>query len=103
MGVVAAMCIGFGSGGEVDVIPYLLSRHFGRRSMSVLYGLNWTAWGLAAASGALLMGRAYDATGSYSLALMELGSITLAAAGLMLTLPALEQPASSQPVIAEQT
>ncbi len=88
MGILAAMCIGFGSGGELDITPYLLSRHFGLRSISTLYGFNWTAWALAAAAGPILMGRAFDATGSYAGALFELGVITLVAAGLMLTFPA---------------
>src|SRR5262249_53323068 len=38
-GIVAAICIGFGSGGEVDVMPYLLARHFGLRALPALYGL----------------------------------------------------------------
>jgi MFS family permease len=87
-GVLAALCIGFGAGGEIDVTPYLLSRHYGLRSFSTLYGFNWTAWGLAGALGALMLGRAFDATGSYTLTLIELGAATLVSAGLMLTLPA---------------
>ncbi len=86
-GLLAAICIGFGAGGEVDVTPYLLSRHFGLRPLSTLYGLNWTAWGLAGALGAVVLGRSFDATGSYVPALIALGSITLGAAGLMWTLP----------------
>ncbi len=87
MGLVAAACLGFGSGGETDVIPYLLSRYFGLRSLSTLYGLNWTAWGLAGAAGPILMGRAFDATGSYTIVLVALGAMTCASAGLMITLP----------------
>jgi MFS family permease len=87
MGVLAAVCLGFGSGGETDVTPYLLSRHFGLRSLSTLYGFNWTAWGLAGVAGPILLGRAFDATGSYTVALVELGLITSAAAALMLTVP----------------
>ena len=34
------------------------------------------------------MGRAFDATGSYTLTLVELGFVALAAAALTLTLPA---------------
>ena len=92
-GMIAAICIGFGSGGEFDVVPYLLSRSFGLRSLSTLYGFTWTAWGLAGATGPILMGRAFDATGSYTTALVELGFITLAAAALMLTLPAVPRRA----------
>jgi cyanate permease len=53
----------------------------------MLYGINWTAWGLAGAAGPIVMGRAFDATGSYSVVLFGLGAMTLVAAGLMLTLP----------------
>jgi MFS family permease len=87
LGVLASMCIGFGAGGEVDIMPYLLSRYFGLRSLSTLYGLNWTAWGLAGATGPMVLGRAFDATGSYATALVELGAMTLVAAALMLSLP----------------
>ena len=86
MAVAAAMLIGFGSGGETDVTPYLLSRYFGLRSLSTLYGLNWTAWGLAAVAGPVLLGRAFDATGSYDAALIQLAIVTLLTAVLMLSL-----------------
>jgi hypothetical protein len=81
-------CIGFGTGGEVDVIPYLLSRYFGIRSLATLFGVIWTAIGLASAAGPILMGRAFDATGSYASVLFALAVGVIAAAGLMLTLPA---------------
>ena len=91
-GALAAVCIGFGSGGEVDVTPYLLSRHFGMRSLSTLYGFNWTAWGLAGAAGAAVLGRSFDLTGSYAVTLVQLGVITLVAAALMWTLPPVPKP-----------
>jgi MFS family permease len=89
MGVLAAVCIGFGAGGEVDVTPFLLSRYFGLRSLATLYGFNWTAWGVAGAMGAVLLGREFDATGSYSRTLIEFGVATLTAVALTWTLPAL--------------
>ena len=52
-------------GGESDVTPYLFSRYFGLRSLSALYGFTWRSTGLAGAIEPVLMGRAYDATGSY--------------------------------------
>jgi MFS family permease len=88
MGILASACLGFGSGGETDVIPYLLSRYFGVRSLSALYGINWTAWGIAGAVGPTILGRAFDATGSYSVVLTGLGAMALLAVGLMFTLPA---------------
>jgi len=93
-GMMAAAFIGFGNGGEIDVMPYLLSRHYGLRSLSTLYGFNWTAWGLAGATGAIVLGRAFDSTGSYASTMLELGLVPLVAAALMWTLPATPRAAA---------
>ncbi len=85
--LIAAFLIGGGSGGEIDVNPYLLSRYFGLRSLATLYGLNWMALGVASAIGPVLMGRAFDSTGSYTTILVRLAFVTLLAAALALTLP----------------
>jgi MFS family permease len=87
-GIVAAALIGFGTGGEVDVTPYLLSRYFGLRSLATLYGFTWLAFGLAGVIGPVLMGRAYDSTGSYDRVLIGFTAATFTVAALMLTLPA---------------
>jgi predicted MFS family arabinose efflux permease len=87
MGLAAAALIGFGMGGEADVTPYLLSRYFGLRAFSMLYGFTWTAYAVAGAIGPILMGRAFDATGSYQTLLVTLAAATLAVAALMLLLP----------------
>ena len=72
MGVAGAALIGFGMGGEADVTPYLLSRYFGLRSFSTLYGLTWTAYAIAGGIGPVLMGQAFDVTGSYEALLVRL-------------------------------
>jgi predicted MFS family arabinose efflux permease len=87
MGVTAAMLIGFGMGGEADVTPYLLSRYFGLRSFATLYGFTWTAFACAGALGPILMGRAYDLTGSYERLLTTLALGTLVVGSLMLIVP----------------
>lgn len=87
MGVAGAALVGFGMGGEGDVTPYLLSRYFGLRSFSTLYGLTWTAYAVAGAIGPVLMGQAFDATGSYEMLLVRLAIGTCLVAGLMLCLP----------------
>lgn len=86
-GVMAAVLIGFGMGGEADVTPYALSRYFGLRSFSVLYGFTWTFYAVAGALGPVLMGRAFDLTGSYQTFLVQVAAGTLAVATLMLLLP----------------
>jgi MFS family permease len=87
VGIQAAALIGFGMGGEGDVTPYLLSRYFGLKSFSTLYGFTWTAYAIAGAVGPVIMGRAFDATGSYSALLVQLAAVTLVAAALLLLLP----------------
>ena len=93
LGVLAAVLIGFGMGGEADVTPYLLSRYFGLRSFSTLYGLTWTAYALAGALGPVIMGKAFDATWSYETLLAVLAITTLSAGTLMLLMPTYESPA----------
>jgi MFS family permease len=85
--VEAAALIGFGMGGEGDVTPYLLSRYFGLKSFSTLYGFTWTAYAIAGAVGPIIMGRAFDATGSYATLLVQLAAVTLVAGALLLLLP----------------
>jgi MFS family permease len=48
LALVAAVMIGFGMGGELDVTPFLLSRYFGLQSLSTLSGFAWTAMGAGA-------------------------------------------------------
>jgi cyanate permease len=99
VGALAAFCIGVGTSGEMDVAPYLLSRYFGLRSFSTLYGLVWTVHSTAAAVGPILMGRVFDATGSYEALLVQLALVTAAAATLMLAMPryAALEPARPMP------
>jgi MFS family permease len=61
----AAALLGFAAGGESDITPYLLSRYFGLRGFSTLYGMAWTAYGVGTAVGPVLMGKLYVITGSY--------------------------------------
>ena len=92
VGVLAAALIGAGMGGEADVTPYLLSRYFGLRAFSALYGLTWTAYAIAGAIGPVLMGRAFDLAGSYAALLPLLAGVMLATAMLLLFLPRYQMP-----------
>jgi predicted MFS family arabinose efflux permease len=87
LGIVAAVLVGFGTGGEADVVPYLLSRYYGLRSFSALYGLAWMAGAIGGGVGPIAMGRAFDAGGSYAPVLARLALVLVAAAALVLALP----------------
>ena len=85
-GSLAAALIGIGAGGEAATTPYLLTRYFGLRAFSTLYGFTWTFYAAAGAIGPVILGRAFDLTGSYTslltllaaaLAVMALGNFLL--------------------------
>lgn len=99
----AAGLMGIGLGGEADITPYLLTRYFGLRAFSTLYGLTWTFYAVAGAIGPVILGRAFDATGSYAALLRLLGLSMLPAAGLMLFLPRYPQPEKADVLIARET
>ena len=86
-GALAAILIGLGLGGEAAATPYLLTRYFGLRSFSTLYGFTWTFYALAAAIGPVILGRAFDLTGSYTRLLLVLAAGTFLAAAAMLAMP----------------
>lgn len=86
-GLAAAALIGFGLGGEADITPYLLTRYFGLRAFSTLYGITWTPYAIAGAIGPVVMGRAFDLSGSYTTLLSVLAAGVFASALLFLLLP----------------
>jgi cyanate permease len=67
--------------------PYLLTRYFGVRAFSTLYGLTWTFYAAAGAIGPVILGRAFDATGSYASLLILLAAALALAAITNLLLP----------------
>jgi predicted MFS family arabinose efflux permease len=85
--VVAAVLIGFSMGGEADVTPYVLARYFGLKSLGLLYGWAWMAFAIAAAAGSIILGRAFDHTGTYAGVLQLFSVATFVAGALMLAMP----------------
>jgi MFS family permease len=86
-GCLAAALIGIGAGGEAATTPYLLTRYFGLRAFSTLYGVTWTFYAASAAVGPIILGRAFDSTGSYTSLLVLLAGTLAVAAVLNLLLP----------------
>ena len=86
-GCVATALIGVGAGGEAAITPYLLTRYFGLRAFSTLYGLTWTFYAAAGAIGPVILGRAFDASGSYASLLTLLAAALGLAAATNLLLP----------------
>jgi MFS family permease len=86
-GCLAAALIGIGAGGEAAITPYLLTRYFGLRAFSTLYGLTWTFYAAAGAIGPVILGRAFDATGSYASLLVLLAAALGLVTAMNLFLP----------------
>jgi MFS family permease len=97
-GAVATALIGIGAGGEAAITPYLLTRYFGLRAFSTLYGLTWTFYAAAGATGPVILGRAFDSTGSYASLLISLAVVSAIAGIANLLLP--KYPASLETGIA---
>lgn len=95
-GILGAFLIGFGSGSEADVVPYLIAKYLGRGRFSTLYGLSWTAYAIGGAIGPVLMGRAFDTAGTYlPKAVLVFAAPLLVAALLQLLFPAYSHSASA--------
>ncbi len=63
---VAAFLVGLGVGAEGETIAYLVSRYFGLRAFSEIYGYALISFAMGGVIGPPLMGIAFDMTGSYS-------------------------------------
>ena len=78
-------------GAESDAVPYLLTRYFGLRRFSELYGYTWCVYAVAGALGPLVMGSMFDHTGSYQTVLFASLGMILIAAILFSALPRYNQ------------
>jgi MFS family permease len=84
--LIFAAMIGLGFGAETDLMPYLIAHHFGLASFGRIFGWIYGAFAFGGMLGPLLMGKTFDATGSYHLALTILIPATILSAALMLPL-----------------
>lgn len=90
--------MGYGLGSEADVVPYLISRYFGRKNFAALYGLTWTAYAVGGATGPIAVGYFYDRAGMYQPRIIAGLALTCAiAAALALLLPRYPSEPSDAP------
>jgi MFS transporter, OFA family, oxalate/formate antiporter len=79
--LLGALCVtGVGYGCIAGCLPALLTRFYGRRSSTSLYGRLFTAWGLAGLLGPYLGGMLFDLRGDYRMATMAAAAAAFAAA-----------------------
>lgn len=75
--LVAAALLGFGLGAESDALAYITSRAFGRRSIGVLYGLIFMAYGIGAGVGPALLGVALQ-KGTFGSSVFFIAAVVIA-------------------------
>ena len=63
--VAGAVLLGAAIGADLDLVPFLVSRYFGLRSFSQLYGIIFSIFLIGNAIGPTALGLTFDATGSY--------------------------------------
>ncbi len=96
LATVAAILIGLTLGAEVDVIVYLVTRHFGLKSFGKLYGGLLAALSIGTAAGPWTAAKIFDSYGDYlpflgiTIGFMILSSLAL----LSLPRPRFDAPAS---------
>jgi cyanate permease len=93
----AAFLIGIGQGAELDIILYMASRYFGLVAFAEIYGYLFAVFTFGGVVGPVLMGKAFDALGSYRLMLGVFAVATLVASALMTRLG----PYRSTPLVAQ--
>ena len=71
----AAFCMGVASGAEGDILPFACRRYFGMRAYGQIYGLVTAFFGLGAVVGPVLLGLAFDRSGSYSTMLLVFAAL----------------------------
>ena len=78
--------LGLGSGGNPNIIAYLISRYFGTRSYGELYGSVYGIHIIGSGLSPLVLGLGYDAMGSYTGVLVAYAALIVAAAAMLLFL-----------------
>lgn len=70
--IIAIMMIGLGIGAEMDFMSYLVSRYFGLKAFSRLYGLTYAAITVGVSIGPIVMGYSQQLSGNYQFGLQVL-------------------------------
>lgn len=85
--MLAATLIGLTLGAEIDVLVYILTRHFGLRNFGALYGAILAALSVGTAIGPLVAANVFDRTGSYDAFLWGTVALMLASSAALFSLP----------------
>lgn len=77
---IAVLLVGLAAGAEQDLMAFLVARYFGLKSYGVVYGVMYSSFALGAGFAPAIMGKVFDATGSYDAILGYVGFAFVAGA-----------------------
>lgn len=66
---ISVLLIGLAAGAEQDLMAFLVARYFGMKSYGVVYGVMYSSFALGAGAGPWVLGRVYEASGTYDVIL----------------------------------
>ena len=81
MAMASGALIGFAMGGEGNVLPYMMAKHFGRRAFGKLYGATMGIFGLGTALGPVIYALLVNYTGSIRMTLLLFSALVFFSAG----------------------
>lgn len=88
--LVALVLFGMSAGGQLQMLVYLTTRHFGMRAFGAIFGFIGSALTVASAAGPIAAGYLFDLSGDYRLMLMT--GIPLSVAGALVMLSVGDYP-----------
>jgi MFS family permease len=68
--LIAAVLLGIAQGAELDMLPFVTARRFGRRAYAQIYGSSYAVIAVGQIVSPLILGWIFDLTGSYRLGLI---------------------------------
>jgi MFS family permease len=92
----AVFSLGLASGCELDLMGYALSRYFGSRNFGQLYAYLFAAFSVGISLGQFMMGRMFDALGTYDYTLVGFGLTMVVTTVLITRLGPYEYPVVSE-------
>ena len=69
--IIPIVLFGIGMGAEFDVTPFLISRYFGLKNFSVLFGFQIVTFSLGTGFGPTIMGFGFDIYGTYDVTMIS--------------------------------
>jgi predicted MFS family arabinose efflux permease len=83
---IAAFCIGFAAGAELDLMAFLAARYFGLKHYAKIYSVLYASLAVCSGTAPMIFASVFDLTSSYDLGFAVAAGLFLCSAAVVLTL-----------------